>query len=76
MKHGTYVGPIAHLKGKTALLQPLPTAPWCVRAQFDDRELTMSQKPVPPQEFPGFSLDALGFGWHTFQASDFEEDKP
>lgn len=90
MKHGTYVGPIAHLKGKTALLRTATHGH--VVAQFDDRTLTRSGKPMPKltvldyepharfpteqqQDYPEPPADALGFGWHAFPASDFEEDQ-
>lgn len=47
MKHGTYNGPVAHLRGKSALLQPCSALRDCVLAQFDDRDLTRSGKPLP-----------------------------
>lgn len=73
MSHGTYVGPIAHLRGKSALLQPCSALRDCVLAQFDDQDLTRSGKPLP--QLPEPPADALGFGWHAFPASDFEEDR-
>ena len=38
MKHGTYVGPIPVIKGKTALLKPSNVIDH-VKAQFDDMDL-------------------------------------
>lgn len=72
MKHGTYHGPIAHLKGKTALLRDATHGH--VVAQFDDRTLTRSGKPMT-EDAPEPPADALGFGWHAFPASHFEEDR-
>lgn len=69
-----YIGPLAHLKGKTALCRNTPEEGW-VAAQFDDRTLTLSGKPIPrrskakPFELPH---DALAYGWHAFKRSDFE----
>jgi len=58
-QHGTYVGPVEKLKGKTALLLPggdddddSPD----LQAQFDDIDT-------------GF-----GHGWYTFSKSSFEID--
>lgn len=86
MKHGTYVGPLAHLRGKKALLREATHG--AVVAQFDDRKLTRSGGPIPRtldyepharfptlQDFDDPPPDALGFGWHAFPARDFEEIK-
>lgn len=79
-----YVGPLEHLKGKTALVRPTD-APGSVLAQFDDREATLSGEPLPPRKELPFGnpltgsryapppADALGFGWSLFFASEFED---
>lgn len=77
---GKYVGPIAHLKDKTAILQP--HGPYVVTAQFDDTTATRSGEPFEREEtYLESSVihkvrvhpsDALGFGWHRFPATDFE----
>lgn len=81
-----YVGPIAHLRGKSALLKPWNGG---IRAQFDDTDLTRSGKPYRPKQelrfepharFPTYQdvetempdPDLLGYGWHDFDVSDFE----
>lgn len=87
MKHATYVGPIAHLVGKTALIRGENP----ILAQFDDMTATRSGRPIPKQAVLGFEPharfptvqledypepphDALGFGWHEFSATDFKEE--
>lgn len=70
----TYIGPLAHLKGKTAHLQLL-LEPEYVMAQFIDVWLTRSGNPIPHRDNrPGGTLpvDALGFGWHVFKRNEFE----
>lgn len=69
MKHATYIGPIAHLKGKTALIK---TAGEDVLAQFDNMDLTKSGKPMS-SDHDTPPTDALGFNWHKFPKTDFEE---
>lgn len=79
MMRGTYIGPIEHLKGKTALLHVATHA--TVVAQFDDRSLRRGT-PEPfdydPPVVTALPEDALGFGWHTFQWAHFsiQEDEP
>lgn len=71
---GSYVGPIAHLKGKTALLR---TSLGKLLAQFDDTGATLSGRAASPKEEAGGcdfpDPDLLGYGWHEFPESDFEE---
>jgi hypothetical protein len=85
---GKYIGPIAHLKDKTAILQK--DGPYAVTAQFDDMTATRSGEPFEREEtqleyvghdrFPTpvtrtvrvHPSDALGFGWHRFPVTDFE----
>lgn len=59
MKHLIYVGPVSELRGKSALVVSATFGG--VLAQFDDCS----------------AIDAngslLGFGWHEFRTSDFEE---
>lgn len=55
----TYVGKIADLKGKTALVRPDGAVAY---AQFDDAELTDRRR-------------KLGVGWHEFAMSDFKVDE-
>jgi hypothetical protein len=59
MKHLIYVGPVSELRGKSALVVGATFGG--VLAQFDDCS----------------AIDAngslLGFGWHEFRTSDFEE---
>lgn len=56
MKAATYCGSVAHLRGKTALVQQ--DGPDHLKAQFNDRTLT-------------WGGDQLGYGWHSFAATDF-----
>jgi hypothetical protein len=73
MKHGTYIGPLLELQGKTALLRRAKEIPqgfgegepkefWV--AQFDDLEL---KHPV--------SCATLGLDWRRFVLEDFELDE-
>lgn len=68
MYEGRYVGPLAHLKGKEALLQPeqplgpahkLDDSPRYVHAQFSDYDARRD------------GVD-LSHGWHRFKETDFE----
>ncbi len=64
-----YVGPLAHLQGKTALIRNTGEEPeGRVLAQFDERDLTRSGIPVSRERMD----DALGFGWHLFRRDEFE----
>jgi hypothetical protein len=86
-KYGKYVGPLAHLKGKMALVRVATHGK--VVAQFDDRMLRQSGEPWPtktqylgtirfPWVTPDFSKipdDALGYRWHVFNPEDFEYDE-
>ena len=67
MKHGTYVGPIAHLRGKTALLRTATHGH--VVAQFDDRTLTRSGKPMP-------QLTVLDYEPHARFPTEQQQDYP
>jgi hypothetical protein len=62
--HGVYVGPLVHLKGQRALVQPRKKG-WA--AQFD--AMGLSRRPG------GFAAPALrtdlGHHWHRFGARDF-----
>lgn len=66
MYKGCYVGPVEHLQGKEALIQPDPLlevemstmgVPWL--AQFDDTTLMRDGK-------------RLAYGWHLFERDEFE----
>lgn len=56
MKAATYCGPVAHLRGKTALVRQ--DGPDHLKAQFDDHELS-------------WGGDRLAYGWHSFDTKDF-----
>ena len=66
MRTATFIGPIAHLRGKTALVRDHSRV--AVLAQFDDRDATLE----------GLSYlrnpTRLGFGWHAFPIGDFQYD--
>lgn len=68
MTHGIYIGPLAHLKGKGALLRPLGEKQ--VMAQFDDTKAVRDPAMLEahPEQILGLSL---GFGWHEFDEADF-----
>lgn len=66
--HGIYVGPIEHLKGKTALLRPLERTH--VLAQFDDTTATREPELLARRPNLIWAL-SLGYGWHEFPAADF-----
>ena len=68
---GTYIGPLQHLQGKTAMLREPPEEGY-VMAQFDDMLVTRSGNPLP-NFLPNH--DALGFGWHVFKRNDFEVEE-
>lgn len=76
MKTGTYIGPLQHLQGKTALIR-VATHEHVV-AQFDDKQL--SKQPNVRYSFCANSderdapYDALGFGWHAFPQEHFRVD--
>ncbi len=55
--HGTYIGPDAGLRGKTAILQRGVGGTYLV--QFDDLNARRDGK-------------LLGFGWHSFRIYDFK----
>lgn len=70
----TYIGPLAHLRGRTAQIRLSPEDGY-VMAQFDDAWLTRSGNPIPHRDSrPGGTLpvDALGFGWHVFKRNEFK----
>lgn len=73
MMYGTYIGPIEHLRGQTALLR-IATHGYVV-AQFNDRS---ARKGTPePFDFESPTIveipdDALGFGWHAFPEKHFQ----
>lgn len=82
MKRATYVGPIPHLQGETALIRKIEDGG--VLAQFDNIGLTLDGKGVPKvldyephARFPTWQTPdrppdmCLGFGWHEFAESDF-----
>ena len=75
--HLTYVGPIAHLVGKTALGFKTESG-WSV--QFDDPQAHRKGSGWPQvfydgglQDAPPVGVNALGYGWHDFNATDFTE---
>ena len=67
MPSGTYVGPLAHLRGERAILEPRKRG-WA--AQFNTVGLT--RKPG------GFAMATLrtdlGYHWHRFTRTDFVVD--
>jgi hypothetical protein len=60
---GTYIGPLKHLKGKTALVRRLHEG--VIVVQFDDKSL----RRVSPTEG-----DHLAWGWHGFPVNEFQID--
>lgn len=62
---GEYVGPLAHLRGEKALLQPRKRG-WA--AQFNTIGLARNPSRVA---LPYLRTD-LGFHWHKFSAKDFK----
>lgn len=65
MTHAKYVGPLAHLRGRTALVMSRKNG-WA--AQFDG--VGLARKPGGVAT-PLLDTD-LGFGWHRFSLKDFE----
>lgn len=70
MRHGVYVGPVESLRGEKALLRESPGSKDDVEAQFDGRSYLSPYDPDQPRR-GGWLLTV---GWHTFKATDFEED--
>lgn len=84
-RQAKYIGPLTHLKGKTAMLREATHGK--VVAQFDDPKARLSNNPWPQEwnpephsqhggwwsdsETPPF--DALGYGWHVFNPGDFDD---
>lgn len=66
MAHATYIGPIVHLKGCTAILRFPPEEGYVV-AQFDDATLTLSGVPADT-----VLSNSLGVGWTKFKREEFE----
>jgi hypothetical protein len=66
--NGVYVGPLTHLKGKTALLQLLRTPQ--VLAQFDDTHAVLDPALLAARPKMLLAL-SLAFGWHPFAEADF-----
>lgn len=66
MLHGTYVGPIAHLQGATALLQEREGGTYL--AQFDNIDLCLHESANRERDGWGVSL---GFGWRSFLKEHF-----
>lgn len=66
MIHGTYVGKVAELRGKWALLRvgKRPGVPGWL-AQFDEHGLTLGDPPLEKR---------LDHGWHEFPADAFRVD--
>lgn len=60
MRHGTYIGAVTALQGKTALLR-IGEHYDRLLAQFDEPDLQ-------------FGGQRLGVGWHTFSKSSFKLD--
>lgn len=71
-----YCGPISHLQGKTALLNPHADDSK-VLAQFDDYLATLSGVPFESYTQPMMDQtppdELLGYGWHVFPADQFKE---
>lgn len=65
--HRRYVGPIKHLYGEMALVRD--ESGYIVLAQFDNRDLTRSGKPIDSDS--DRPADALGYGWHPFAPTAF-----
>lgn len=61
MKNATYIGPVAHLQGETALVRPHQEGE--LLAQFDCIDLEDEDD------------NKLGFGWHVFPEECFEVDE-
>lgn len=77
MKRGNYIGPIQHLIGHGALLRDA-TVPGKLLAQFDNRYVRRDTTEEFDFESPtivALPADALGFGWHVFDAKDFALDE-
>jgi hypothetical protein len=68
IRHATYVGPRADLRGRGALLMPSPSGDGAVQAQFDLNGTDMTEGN------DGGPLNYLCFGWHDFPARDFRCD--
>ena len=68
MLQGIYIGPLAHLKGKTALLRL--QEPTQVLAQFDDLKATREPELLASRPDLIWAT-SLGYGWHEFPATDF-----
>lgn len=73
MEHGTYIGPLTHLRGWTALLRVLPNRQ-LVGAQFDDIRAVRDLAVLEAHPHQALSL-SLGFGWHAFDKSEFQVDR-
>jgi hypothetical protein len=70
----TYVGPIEHLRGKTADVF-IKHGMW--HAQFDERNLTLLAVHPAPAKFDGpWPEDSLGFGRHAFAYFDLDVINP
>lgn len=85
---GKYIGHIGHLQGQTALLQEAPDGQVLAqfdgyRLTLDGKPMPKRREIEyePHARFPtAIEVDedtppagALGYGWHRFPASDFEE---
>lgn len=77
MLRGKYIGPLAHLKDATALLQ-VQVISGTLRAQFDDVKLfrTAERPEGWREEQDPEKAGALGYGWHAFDMADFEMIRP
>ena len=63
-RHEVYVGHVAALKGKTALVRDdEQSTTRMVLAQFDDMELV-------------WQGNQMGYGWHPFYSYEFQEVEP
>ena len=61
-----YIGPLAHLKGKRAMVRSAASRRGYVLVQFNDAGLTRDGKATDNLN------DQLNFSWHRFHYRDFK----
>jgi hypothetical protein len=65
MRRMRYIGKdFPNLSGKTALIEPWTEQTGWIKAQFDDKELTITR---------GEHVYLTAYGWYGFPETDFEE---
>ncbi len=69
MSNGTYVGPLAHLRGQRAMVETIH--PNFILAQFDSLLLGRRATFDPRRHSVKRNL---GYGWHRFRHADFDVD--